>query len=305
MNFFKKLRDGLQKTRENTIDRIATLFGKNRIDETTLETLEEALLQADVGIDAIDELVESVRSRVKNNKDNDNNSSLHEILEDELLRLLAIPERNTLNSYSVKPWVVMIVGVNGSGKTTTIGKLAQKLSNEGKKVVIAAADTFRAAAIEQMEIWAQRSNARIVKQPHGADPGSVVFDAWQSAKARNEDVLLIDTAGRLQDNRNLMAELGKLTRVLNRLDASAPHEVLLIIDASTGQNGLSQAKGFSQSAPITGLIVTKLDGTARGGVVIPIQREMQVPVKFVGVGEGIDDLIPFNSEDYVKALIDN
>ncbi len=299
MGLFDKFRKGLQKTRDLTIGNISNIFTNNKIDEETLENLEEALLEADVGVDSVDLLLENMREKGKNEK----NLQPVEILKEEIKNLINQPEKNRIERFSQKPWVIILVGVNGSGKTTTIGKLARKFGDGGKKVAIAAADTFRAAAIEQIEIWAQRTDARLIKQKLGADPAAVTYDAYQSVLSRKEDVLLVDTAGRLQDKENLMRELSKITRILKRFDEHLPHEVLLIIDATTGQNGLSQAKGFAKSAGVTGIVVSKLDGSARGGVIIPIIREMNFPIEFVGMGEGADDLYPFETEAYTDALL--
>lgn len=301
MGLFEKFRNGLKRTREATVGSIAVLLRKNRIDEETLEELEEALLVADVGVATVEQLIEKLRQTKVDDKEK---SALIDLVKAELNGILRdngyVPGVVTAN----KPEVILLVGVNGSGKTTTAGKLAYQFRQQGKKTVIAAADTFRAAAIDQLETWAERSGSRIVKTIPGADPASVTFDAYKSAIARDEDVLIVDTAGRLQAHRNLMEELGKIKRVVSRINPSAPHEVLLVIDSTTGQNGLSQARSFTEAAGVTGLVVTKLDGSARGGIVIPIRQELGLPIRYIGLGEAIDDLQPFDSELYVNALLD-
>lgn len=301
MGLFDRLREGLTRTRELTVQKISAIFGRGKLDESALEELEETLLEADIGISVTSELIEKLRTREKDTVAvSDGNSqdflikSLKQILDGEIA---AKKER-----FSRKPWVILMVGVNGSGKTTTAGKLAALFSNQGKTTLIAAADTFRAAAVEQLEEWARRSNSRFIKQNAGADPAAVAFDAYQSAIAKNDDVLIIDTAGRLQAKKNLMDELAKIKKVLGRFDADAPHEVLLVLDATTGQNGLSQARGFDVSAGISGLVLTKLDGTARGGIIVPIRKELGIPVEFIGLGERIDDLQQFESEIFLNAL---
>ena len=304
MNLLKRFRAGLARTRENTIGRITEIFRSGRIDEEVLEELEDALLEADVGVDTVDELIEKIRGTYKNNQGSEKQNPV-EILKTDLIRFLNNHSPDSANRFSAKPWVILLVGVNGSGKTTTAGKLALYFGLQGKRTVIAAADTFRAAAVEQVEEWAKRGNARLVKQKTGADPASVAFDAYHSAKARGEDILIVDTAGRLQVKQNLMQELGKIYRVLKKQDPSAPHETLLVLDATTGQNGLSQAEGFTSIAGGTGLIITKLDGTARGGIVVPIRRRLNLPVEFIGLGEGVDDLQPFDAETFVNAIMDN
>lgn len=304
MGLFEKLKTGLARTRELTVGRLSDFFSGRKIDENLLEELEEALLEADVGVDSVDQLIETVRERVKLDK-SVSSTQIGEILRTELSTMMIGPESLGANRLGKKPWVIILVGVNGSGKTTTAGKLAYKFSKEGKKTAIAAADTFRAAAIEQVEIWAKRSGARIIKQATGADPASVTFDAYQSVLAHKEDVLIVDTAGRLQDKHNLMQELSKITKVLKRFDPDLPNEVLLILDAITGQNGLSQAHGFTKAAGVTGLIVTKLDGSAKGGVIIPILRELKLPIEFIGIGETVNDIYPFEAKAYADALLTN
>lgn len=301
MSLFQKFKDGLRKTREVAFENITSIFSRNKIDENVLSDLEDVLLEADMGIDFVEEIIENLRTQHSNSQSN----NLKELLKKELLTCLDIESNNSEREIVHKPYIIVLSGVNGSGKTTTSGKLAYNYRNAGKSVVIAAADTYRVAAVEQVEIWANKCGARLVKQDFGGDPASVAFDALQSAIARKEDVVIIDTAGRLQGNKNLMAELDKIRRVIQRIDNTAPHESLLVIDATTGQNGISQAQGFSKALNITGLVVTKLDGTARGGVVIPIQKKMGIPVKFIGLGEGLDDLQEFNKEMFVDAILES
>ena len=275
-------------------------FGISEADEEFFEELEEMLILADVGLNTATEAVEELRARMKREKAADQEevkSWLREILVGKLT-----VEGQELN-ISTQPSVILMIGVNGVGKTTSIGKLAKSLRMQGKKVLLCAGDTFRAAAADQLEIWANRSGCDIVRQKEGADPGAVLFDALQAAKARGVDVVLCDTAGRLHNKANLMAELAKLRRIIDRETPNAALETLLVLDATTGQNGLIQAKQFKETAGCTGIILTKLDGTAKGGIVVAIARELGVPVKFVGLGEGINDMQPFNAEEYVKALI--
>lgn len=300
MNLLEKFKSGLTRTREKTLGKISAIFNRGKLNNETIEEIEEALLEADLGVEATENLIESLRNEFKDQKENPLS-----ILKSNLINMLDGHKSERKERFSHKPWVILLVGVNGSGKTTTAGKLAYRFSLLGKKSVIAAADTFRAAAVEQVEIWAKRGNARIVKQVTGSDPAAVAYDAMQSAIAKGEDVLIVDTAGRLQAKRNLMEELAKITRVLKRLDAEAPHEILLVIDATTGQNGLSQARGFTAAAGGTGLVITKLDGTARGGIVVPIRKELNLPIEFIGLGEGVDDLFEFNPEVFVEAIVKN
>lgn len=302
MGLFDLLKTGLAKTRNLTFGKIATLLGRGKLDAQAIEELEELLLEADVGVATTSDLIEILKVQVEK-KEGIAESSLEQILTFEIARILSDGADDKSARFSSKPWVILLVGVNGSGKTTTAGKLAHQFSAIGKRTVIAAADTFRAAAIEQVEVWAERSGARLVRQAQGADPAAVAFDAYQSAVSRGDDILIVDTAGRLQAKQNLMIELAKIRRILGRFDVTAPHEVLLVLDATTGQNGLSQARGFDKAAGVTGLIVTKLDGTARGGIVIPIHRELQLPVEFLGLGEGIGDLQPFDANAYTEALL--
>ena len=272
---------------------------KTKIDDELIDEIEETLLSSDVGFDATGKIIGDIRARVKAEGFEDS-SMLKSLLKEEIAKYLMEPGGSA--SVIEKPRVVMIVGVNGVGKTTTVGKLSYNFRNEGKKVLIAAADTFRAAANEQLQIWADRAGVEIIQQEPGTDPGAVAYDAVSAAKARGVDVVLIDTAGRLHTKTNLMEELRKITRVIGKVIPGAPHEVYLVLDAVTGQNGLVQARQFLQSAGVTGIVLTKLDGTAKGGIVIAISQELKLPVKYIGVGEGIDDLQPFDRTTFVDAL---
>ncbi|MCS7229648.1 MAG: signal recognition particle-docking protein FtsY [Candidatus Kryptonium sp.] len=305
----KKIKDGLAKTRNNLLEKLSNLFSTNKvIDENFLANLEEILITSDVGVDMTEKIISALRERTK--KENvKETSELFNLLKEELKKIL-----NTALSFESsepfaipdgkKPYVMMIVGVNGVGKTTTIGKLAYNYKSRGKKVLIGAADTFRAAANEQLEIWAERAGVDIIQQQKGADPGAVAFDTVKSALARNIDVVLIDTAGRLHTKTNLMEELKKIKRVIQKVIPDAPHEILLVIDATTGQNAIQQARQFSQAVGVTGLIITKLDGTAKGGVVFAIVNELKIPIRFIGVGEGIDELQPFDPDAFVDAILE-
>ena len=300
MGFFSKLKEGLTKTRQNFVEKIENLVtGRQKIDEELYEELEEILIQADVGVNTSMELVEAVRKKVRERKVEDP-AELKDILKEEISAILD-EGKSPLNLIEGLT-VIVVVGVNGVGKTTTIGKLANWLKEEGRKVLLAAGDTFRAAAIDQLEIWSNRVGVEVIKHNEGADPAAVAFDAVHAAKARKVDCLIIDTAGRLHTKTNLMEELKKVNRVIERELPGAPHEVLLVLDATTGQNAVSQAKIFSEAAGVTGIVLTKLDGTAKGGVIISIKRELDVPVKFIGVGEAMDDLREFDSRDFAKAL---
>jgi len=300
VGFFSKLKEGLAKTRQNFVGKIETLVtGRKKIDEELYEELEEILIQADVGVDTSLELVEAVRKKVREQKVEDP-EQLKEILKEEVSVILG-EEVSPLNMADGLT-VIVVVGVNGVGKTTTIGKLANRLKEQGRKVLLAAGDTFRAAAIDQLEIWSNRVGVDIIKHNEGADPAAVAFDAVQAAKARKVDCLIVDTAGRLHTKTNLMEELKKVKRVIEREIPGAPHEVLLVLDATTGQNAVSQAKLFGEAAGVTGIALTKLDGTAKGGVVIAIKAELDVPVKYIGVGEGMDDLREFDSREFAQAL---
>ena len=293
--FFEKLRAGLKKTRDNWFD---SLFGEDRITEEFYEELEEAMILADMGAATASELIEALKEQVKTRKLKtcaDTKQALIELIAGRV-------ETGAPFVPDTAPAALLIVGVNGVGKTTSIGKLAARLKSEGKKVLLCAGDTFRAAAADQLEIWANRAGVDIVRQHEGADPGAVLFDALQAAKARHADVVLCDTAGRLHNKQNLMNELAKLRKIIDRETPDAAKETLLVLDATTGQNGLIQARQFKETAGLTGIILTKLDGTAKGGIVVAIAQELQVPVKFVGVGEGIDDLRPFDAGEFTKEL---
>jgi len=298
--FFAKLKEGLTKTRENFVGKIEEVFtGRKKIDEELYEELEEVLIRSDVGVTTSFELVESLRKEVKKRKISAP-SELTQVLQELITELLG--EEETLNLAKQGPSIILVVGVNGVGKTTTIGKLANKLKKDGKRVIMAAGDTFRAAAIDQLEVWGERSGIEVIKQREGADPAAVAYDAVQAAKSRSIDVVIVDTAGRLHNKVNLMEELRKVKRVIEREISGAPHEVLLVLDATTGQNALQQAKLFQEVAGVTGIVLTKLDGTAKGGVVLGIQGETQIPVKWIGIGEGLEDLRPFVPKDFAAAL---
>lgn len=300
--FFARMKQGLSKTSVNLGDGMANLFlGEKDIDDELLEELETRLLMADVGIEASTLIMESLQSRVRRHQLS-NRKALYTALQNELEALLANVAKPMVISADKKPFVILVVGVNGVGKTTTIGKLAKRLQGEGKQVMLAAGDTFRAAAVEQLQVWGERNKIPVVAQHTGADSASVIFDALQAAKSRGVDVLIADTAGRLHNKDNLMDELKKVKRVLAKLDPEAPHEVLLVLDAGTGQNAISQTKLFDQAVGLTGLALTKLDGTAKGGVIFALAKQFGLPIRFIGVGEQIDDLRPFTAPEFVKAL---
>lgn len=304
---FDKIKDGLQKTRLTFIDKFQALLGTGRkIDNALIDEIEEILITADIGIQTVEQIIEKLRYRVKK-EGFEEASDLYNILKEEIHEiLLKSPSANNDATYSIddsdKPHVIMVIGVNGAGKTTTIGKLAHNYKKAGKDVIIGAADTFRAAANEQLEVWANRADVEIVQQSQGSDPGAVVFDTLKAAISKNKDVVIIDTAGRLHNKVNLMLELEKLSRVMKKLKNNAPNEVFLVLDSTTGQNAIQQAKEFMKVAPITGIVLTKLDGTAKGGVVIPIANELKIPVRYIGVGEKIDDLQIFDPSVFVEAL---
>ena len=301
MGFFDRLKKGLTKTRENFTHNIERLImGYADIDDELIDDLEETLLMADVGVKTTETLIAAVRKGIKQ-KEIRTPEDLIPFLEKEIVSILEAGE-NTFQMAENGPTVLLVVGTNGVGKTTTIGKLSAYYRRQGKSVLLAAADTFRAAAIDQLEIWGKRADAQVIKHGEGADPAAVVFDAMQAAKARNIDIVIVDTAGRLQTKSNLMQELEKIYRVIGREIPGAPHETLLVLDAGTGQNAISQAELFTQAAPVTGVVLTKLDGTAKGGVTIGIKSQLSIPIKWIGVGEGIDDLRPFRAEDFVSAL---
>ena len=299
--FFARLKQGLSKTSASIGEGMASLFlGKKVIDDELLEDIETRLLTADVGVEATAVIIQSLTQKVARKQLTDADA-LYKSLQAELAAMLK-PVEAPLVITPKKPFVILVVGVNGAGKTTTIGKLAKKLQSEGKKVMLAAGDTFRAAAVEQLQVWGERNKIPVIAQHTGADSASVIFDAVQAAKARNIDVLIADTAGRLHTKDNLMEELKKVRRVISKLDADAPHEVLLVLDAGTGQNAISQAKQFNQTVQLTGLALTKLDGTAKGGVIFALAKQFGLPIRYIGVGEGIDDLRTFEAEPFVQAL---
>ena len=301
MGFFDKLKQGLTKTKESINDKINNVFSNFRkVDEELLEELEEALIMSDMGVETSTQIISNLREKIKKEKIEES-EQVKKALREEIEKILEKCD-NSLK-LETKPSVILVVGVNGVGKTTSIGKMAARLARDGKKVIVAAADTFRAAAVEQLEIWAQRAGAEVVKRAEGGDPASVVFEAIRRTKESNADVLIIDTAGRLHNKKYLMDELNKIQKVINKEMADASKEVLLVIDATTGQNAISQVKAFKEQADITGIVLTKLDGTAKGGAVVGIVQENDIPVKFIGVGEQIDDMEIFNSKDFVKAII--
>lgn len=301
MGFFDRLKKGLTKTRENLTNKIEKLvIGYADIDDELLDELEETLIMADVGIETTERLMTAVRKGIKK-KEINSPDDLRPFLQKEITNILSEGENET-HVAAEGPTVLLVIGVNGAGKTTTIGKLAAYYKGEGKKVLLAAADTFRAAAIDQLESWGEHTGVSVIKHEEGSDPAAVAFDAVKAAKARDVDVLIIDTAGRLQTKSNLMQELEKINRVIGREIKGAPHETLLVLDATTGQNAVSQAELFTKAAPITGVVLTKLDGTAKGGVVVGIKSRLKMPVKWIGVGESVEDLRPFDAEDFARAL---
>ena len=301
MGFFDKLKNGLTKTKKSFDEKINNVFSSFRkVDEDFLDELEEALIMSDIGMDTSVKIISNLRDRIKKEKIQEP-EDVKQALRDEMKKILDVTDISL--HLNTKPSVILVVGVNGVGKTTSIGKIANNLVKQGKKVVVAAADTFRAAAVEQLEIWAKRSNSQIVKREEGVDPASVVYDAIKATRETNADVLIVDTAGRLHNKKYLMDELHKIQKVINKEMPDNDKEVLLVIDGTTGQNAISQVKAFKEEADITGLVLTKLDGTAKGGVVVGIVEENKIPVKFIGVGEQIDDMEIFNSEDFVHAII--
>lgn len=307
MGLFDKLKKGLEKTHQNIFNKIDRLVNaKTEIDNDFLDNLEEILLSSDVGVNTTEKIIDNLKKRVKEEK-YERTDQLQAILRDELKKVF-ISGNGAVNEpfkFTAKPHVIVVVGVNGVGKTTSIGKLAYNYKNAGHKVLIGAADTFRAAANEQLETWANRSGTEIIQLAHGSDPSAVVYNTIQSAVAKQYDVCIIDTAGRLHTKVNLMEELSKIRRVIQKQIPDAPHEVLLVIDATTGQNGMVQAREFSAAIGVTGLVLTKLDGTAKGGIVLKISNEMKIPVKYIGVGEQIDDLQVFDKESFVRALLED
>ncbi|MDF2564067.1 MAG: signal recognition particle-docking protein FtsY [Massilibacillus sp.] len=304
MGFFDKLKNGLETTRKNFTEKIEQIIvGYAKIDNELLDDLEEALIMADVGVKTSTKLMEEIRKGIKS-KEIKTPEDLRPFIQEKISTLLNEDE-DTIIIAENSPTVIIVVGVNGVGKTTTIGKLGNYYKKQGKTVMLAAADTFRAAAIDQLEIWGERIHADVIKHLEGSDPAAVAFDAVKAAKARNVDILIIDTAGRLHTKFNLMEELKKISRVIKREIPDAPHETLLVLDATTGQNAINQVELFSKVAPVSGIVLTKLDGTAKGGIVIGIKSELKMPIKWIGVGEGMDDLRPFNSNDFAKALFND
>lgn len=302
--FFSRMKVGLTKTRKNLADGMVNiLIGGKEIDDELLEEVEEQLLVADIGVDATKTIIANLTERTARG-DLIYSHSLYKALQEELVALLAPRVKPLHIDPNKKPFVILVVGVNGVGKTTTIGKLAKRLQGEGKKVMLAAGDTFRAAATEQLQIWGERNNISVVAQGHGADSASVIFDAFESARAKGVDVLIADTAGRLHNKGHLMQELTKVKRVMQKIDATAPHEIMLVVDAGTGQNAINQVEMFDEAVGLTGLTITKLDGTAKGGVLFNIASRTHVPIRFIGVGEKIDDLRPFSAKSFVAALFE-
>ena len=305
LGLFARIKRGLSRTSSHFAEGLGNLFlGRKSIDDELFEELETQLLIADVGMEATSEIIDNLTSRVARKQLADSDA-LFQALREQLADLLRPVEQPLQIPADKKPFVILVVGVNGVGKTTTIGKLAKRLQNEGKKVMLAAGDTFRAAAVEQLQVWGERNNVPVIAQHTGADSASVIYDALSAAQARGIDVVIADTAGRLHNKNHLMDELAKVKRVMAKLDVSAPHEVLLVLDAGTGQNALNQAEQFRDAAGVTGLALTKLDGTAKGGVIFALSKKFGLPVRFIGVGEGIDDLQPFAAEPFIRALFNS
>ena len=301
MGFFSKLKEGLSKTKNSFNEKMNNVFSNFRkVDEELLEELEEVLIMSDVGVETSLKIIDNLRTRIKREKIEDE-EGVKKALREEIKKIFDDVQEN--NEEKSKPSVILVVGVNGVGKTTSIGKIANRLRQDGKKVVIAAADTFRAAAVEQLEIWADRANCDIVKRKEGSDPASVVYDAIKVAKEKNADILICDTAGRLHNKKYLMDELEKIKKVIDKELPDSSKEVLMVLDATTGQNAINQVKAFKEETDVTGLVLTKLDGSSKGGAVVGIVEENKIPVKFIGVGEQIDDMEIFNSEDFAKAII--
>ena len=303
--FFEKLKKGLSKTHQGFVEKMDRLFlGKKTIDGDFLNELESLLFSADLGVKTSSRLIEAVQQGLKRG-DLREPEKVKDFIKQEISRILKTGENPlSINFSQTKPFVMMVVGVNGGGKTTTIGKIAHQYASQGKKVLVGAADTFRAAAVEQLEVWANRAGADLVKQSKGTDPSAVAFDSIHAAKARNIDLVFIDTAGRLHTKVNLMEELKKVKRIISRECPGAPHEILLVLDATTGQNAISQAKLFNEAVGVTGIALTKLDGTAKGGIIVGITEELNIPIRYVGVGEGIDDLKEFNASEFIQALFE-
>lgn len=303
-SFLERMKEAVTRTRESLSERIEDVISVGReIDQSTLDDLEAALIAADLGVPTTAAMLQTLREKV-DRKQVGNVNEVKRVLKEELLAILNTAEKSPVRRVDGEPEVILVVGVNGTGKTTTIGKLSHLLRSQGKTVLLAAADTFRAAAIEQLEVWGDRTGTEVIKNKPGGDPAAVLFDAMQAAKARKTDYVIVDTAGRLHTKTNLMTELEKMRRTAQRFSATAPHETLLVMDGTTGQNGLQQARLFTQSAGVTGIVLTKLDGTAKGGVVVAISKELGLPVRYVGVGEKVGDLLPFNPQDFVNSLFE-
>ena len=301
---FSRLKKGLSRTRHGLTDGLSDIvLGAKSIDDDLMEQIEDILITADIGMEATTRISQNLLQKVSRNELNDP-QALFAALHDEMKNILASSEQPLVIPEQDTPFVILMIGINGAGKTTTIGKLAKRLQNEGKSVMLAAGDTFRAAAVEQLQVWGERNNIPVVAQHNGADSASVIYDALESAKSKNIDVLIADTAGRLHTQTNLMEELKKVKRVMAKVDENAPHEVMLVLDAGTGQNALNQAEQFNQVMQLTGITLTKLDGTAKGGVIFAIAQKLGLPIRFIGVGEGIEDLRPFAANDFVDALFD-
>jgi fused signal recognition particle receptor len=300
MGFLDKLKSGLAKTRKSLVERVETVLLNRKIDETVLDEIEEILISSDVGAEAASQIIVMLKDKVRAGIIKDV-ANVKTALQEEMSTMLGNPQPLEI---SAKPHVILMIGVNGVGKTTTIGKLSSRFRSEGRSVLLAAGDTFRAAAVEQLEIWAQRTGASIIKHQSGSDPAAVAFDAVEAAKSRGSDVVIIDTAGRLHTKSQLMDELKKVDRVIKKAMPDAPHEKLLVIDATTGQNALRQAKIFNEAVGLTGIVLTKLDGTAKGGIIFAIQKEVNIPVKLIGIGEGVEDLRDFAPRDFVSALFE-
>jgi fused signal recognition particle receptor len=303
-NFFSRIVTGLNRTRGQLSDGLSQIIlGKKEIDDELLEDIETQLLMADVGIEACTQVIQNITEKSKRNELKDS-QAVYASLKSELYDLLSASQAPLEIEASKSPYVILVVGVNGAGKTTTIGKMAKRFQNQGHSVMLAAGDTFRAAAVEQLQVWGDRNNVPVVAQHTGADSASVIYDAVESAKSKNIDVVIADTAGRLQNKDNLMNELEKVVRVMRKVDETAPHEVMLVLDAGTGQNALSQAQTFQKAVGVTGISLTKLDGTAKGGIIFAIAKQLALPIRFIGVGEQIDDLRPFDSNEFIDALFD-
>lgn len=299
--FFQRLKEGLLKTHQGMVSKIDQLVaGKRKIDDSLMDELEEILITSDIGVKTTHQLLNQVTEKVQR-KELEDADQLKKALQEQMFLILNRKEK-ALDTSAVRPFVIMVIGVNGTGKTTTISKIAQKLKGQGKSVLLAAADTFRAAAIEQLEVWGERVGCEVIKHKSGSDPSAVVFDALKAGKARGSDVIIVDTAGRLHTKVNLMEELKKIKRVMARELPNSPHEILLVLDATTGQNAISQAKMFDKELGVTGIVLTKLDGTAKGGILISISDELKIPIRFIGIGEKVDDLREFNARDFVDAL---